>query len=239
MKNFRTRPARRTPPEYPDGDVALLAGSMPAPPDVGLWTPHFFAQLGETGLAVVDNALGSPVASAIRGAAEKSREQGELSLAGIGRRRERRVDPDIRSDLTRWVDPETAPAELAPFFALLEDLRLALNRTVFLGLQSAEVQLAYYPPGSRYDRHLDAFRDNPRRAITVVYYLNQGWSEGDGGALRAWLPSGETVDIAPLLDRLVVFMSQEIEHAVLPVAHSRFALSGWLGARATHGLPPS
>src|SRR5690554_1726629 len=75
-------------------------------------------------------------------------------------------------------------------------LRLILNRTLLLGLDNYETHYALYPPGAGYSRHLDRFKDNPLRTVSVVLYLNSQWQPGDGGELRLHLPEG-SVDGAP------------------------------------------
>jgi SM-20-related protein len=126
------------------------------------------------------------------------------------------------------LDPTDVPAGLEPTLSLFERLRLEANRAAWLGLDRRELQLARYPGnGETYARHLDAFRGGgAARRLTAIYYLNEGWRSEDGGQLRLFLPSGDR-DIAPIADRLLVFMSAEVEHAVLPVQAERWALTAW------------
>merc|ERR1711957_497583 len=111
--------------------------------------------------------------------------------------------------------------------------------------------LACYPgdekPGAAYDVHVDnpymtcmATPDDGRR-LTLIYYLNQGWDVGDGGALQVCLsdprqpPSTAadalqhpTMNILPEADTLVAFFSHTMFHSVLPcTSRKRFALSTW------------
>lgn len=70
-----------------------------------------------------------------------------------------------------------------------------------------------------------------RRRITAIYYMNKGWKSEDGGVLRIHEGKGEVGgkyrDVAPLGDRLVLFLS-DLLHEVLPSHAPRIALSGWL-----------
>ena len=86
--------------------------------------------------------------------------------------------------------------------------------------------LARYPTGARYRRHLDSYagRDIPR-LVTALLYL--AWRPQQGGQLRCHLPDGPR-DFEPLPGRLVVFMSQEVEHEVLPSVGDRLALTLWI-----------
>ena len=99
-----------------------------------------------------------------------------------------------------------------------------------------QTHIACYPGGgSRYVRHLDASVHGSTRRLTLLYYMNEGWKQGDGGELRIYLKDktkensdAEThVDVAPLLDRLLVFQSRMLEHEVLPSNIVRFALTVW------------
>lgn len=63
--------------------------------------------------------------------------------------------------------------------------------------------------------------------VTAVLYLNPQWEKGDGGELRLYpFPLG-TVDVAPRMDRLVLFNSTEMLHRVLPATAPRVCLSVW------------
>jgi SM-20-related protein len=62
--------------------------------------------------------------------------------------------------------------------------------------------------------------------VTAILYLNPDWTEAAGGLLRLHLPSGP-LDVAPLLDRLVVFRSEIVEHEVLPTHAPRWAVTAW------------
>jgi SM-20-related protein len=71
--------------------------------------------------------------------------------------------------------------------------------------------------------------------VTVILYLNDSWTEQDGGALRLYFPdeSGteKKIDILPLGGRLVVFVSGEVPHKVLPTYKERISVTGWLKDR--------
>ena len=109
---------------------------------------------------------------------------------------------------------------------MFETLRGELNREAWLGLTRFEVQLAHYPGhGEGYARHRDAFVGRASRRVTAIAYLNPAWTSGHGGELR--LHGTTTVDVEPRLGRLVVFMSAELEHEVLPTWSSRLAATAW------------
>lgn len=131
-----------------------------------------------------------------------------LTPAAVGRERE----PGVRGDELAWLDDD----------GRFEALRQELNQA-WLGLDRFELQAARYRPGAGYPRHRDAFRGGPSRRVTAIWYLNPGWS--GGGELRLHLDPPR--DIEPLDDRLVVFLSEKLEHEVLPAASERWAVTAW------------
>ena len=154
-----------------------------------------------------------------------------LHAGGVGRGGRRAVNSAIRGDRIGWLeDTPVVPAEQRLHVAL-EDLRLAMNRHLALGLFEFEGHYALYPPGAAYARHRDRFRDEDSRILSCVLYLNDTWSSADGGVLRLHLAHGETRDIAPHGGTLVVFLSERFEHEVLPAARARVSLAGWFRRR--------
>jgi SM-20-related protein len=192
-------------------------------------TPSAIAQaaraLSGPGWHVVDDWLD---AEACRGLALACGESDDLQPASIGRGDARVHDPAVRGDRTRWLDG--AHAAEADFLARLDALRMALNERLFLGLQHAEAHFAVYPPGAGYARHRDRFRDDDARVVSAVCYLNEDWEAAHGGALRLFLPGGPH-DVLPVRGRLVLFLSAEIEHEVLPASRERRSIAAWLRRR--------
>ena len=76
-------------------------------------------------------------------------------------------------------------------------------------------------------RHKDASPLQPSRKLTMLYYVNPGWTEAAGGTLRLYPPGREPTDVAPILDRLLVFLA-DVEHEVLPAVAPRFTLTVWV-----------
>ena len=79
-----------------------------------------------------------------------------------------------------------------------------------------DLQFACYLPGGFYKAHSDAQEIQSRRVLTAIYYLNRDWRAADGGRLRLHDRLGQTIDIDPVADRVVLFDSR-LEHEVLPV----------------------
>lgn len=157
-------------------------------------------------------------------------QEGALTPAGIGRGSGQAVREGVRGDRIQWLEAgESAACDR--YLALMDELRLALNAGLYLGLADYESHFALYPPGTFYQRHLDRFRDDDRRAVSAVLYLNQDWRPEQGGALRMHLDEDSPLDILPLGGRLVVFLSAELPHEVLPATHERLSLTGWFRRR--------
>lgn len=183
------------------------------------------ARLGETGWFLRDGFLGTEIARAAGTAFATL----TFRPAGMSRGARYRLDRAQRGDEIAWLERESAPPAFTPLFDAFEALRLSANQRAYLGLVRADVQAARYPGGgARYVRHLDAFPGASNRRLTAIYYLNDGWRPEHGGILRLHVGGpGESVDVEPLLDRLVVLLSERIEHEVLPARAERRAVTAW------------
>src|SRR5690606_1077631 len=141
---------------------------------------------------------------------------GALVPARVGRGAGRDRRDEVRGDRIRWLDEGAAHSAETEALALLNDLRAACNRALMTGLAEFEGHFALYPPGARYARHRDRFRDDDARVLSCVLYLNERWRREDGGALRLYVDVGSHVDVAPAGGTLVAFLSDAFEHEVLP-----------------------
>jgi SM-20-related protein len=172
---------------------------------------------------------GADARRALREDLRRLQAEGALSPAAVGREAGRALRDDIRADATRWLDDPRCGAPARAFLAELETVRIALNRSLFLGLTGVEAHYAAYPPGGGYARHRDRFRDSDARVVTWVSYLNADWGADDGGALRLHRDDGH-VDVAPV-DCSLCFLS-ELEHEVLPARRERFSIAAWFRREA-------
>ena len=187
--------------------------------------------LGEQGWFTRDAFLGEAEARLLLVEARACVDAGRLRPAGIRRGADHTLERATRGDFITWVEPgaaDTAFGRLRDTYAALGDV---LSAEAYLGLGRFDLQLAWYPgDGARYARHADAFPGQSNRRVTAIYYLNPDWVPEHGGVLRLYPASGP-VDVAPRLDRLVVFLSERIEHEVLPAHASRLALTAWFYGR--------
>jgi SM-20-related protein len=155
---------------------------------------------------------------------------GALKPAGVGRGAIPLVRSDIRGDSIQWLKAGQSPA-CDRYLLIMETLRVALNRSLYLGLDEYESHFAFYTPGASYLKHLDRFRDDDSRTVSVVIYLNADWLPGEGGALRLHPAGKHTEDIAPEAGRLLLFLSADMPHEVLPASRDRLSLAGWFRRR--------
>ena len=148
----------------------------------------------------------------------------DFHAAAVGRGMEQQRNRFVRRDLIHWMD-DRDPA-LAPWRAWTESLRVELNRRLFLGLFSFESHLAHYRPGDFYRTHVDAFRGEANRVVSLVCYLNEDWKEGDGGELVLHTEPGP-LTVQPIYRTVVLFLSEEVPHEVKPAQRDRYSVTGW------------
>jgi SM-20-related protein len=153
-----------------------------------------------------------------------------LKLAGVGRGVLQAVHAKVRGDQISWLACGQSAA-CDTYLQAMEAVRLILNKHLYLGLEEYESHFAYYEPGATYLKHLDRFRDNDSRTVSAVLYLNANWLLEEGGALRLH-PAGQAEEnISPDACRLVLFMSADILHEVLPATRDRLSIAGWFKRR--------
>ncbi|ALI01103.1 2OG-Fe(II) oxygenase [Pseudomonas sp. FW306-02-F02-AA] len=156
--------------------------------------------------------------------------EGELAPAAVGRGPFSEIREGIRGDHIQWLEPGQDEA-CDSYLGLMDSLREAMNRGLFLGLEDFESHFALYPPGAFYRKHVDRFRDDDRRMVSAVIYLNDAWLPEHGGQLRMYLEEGREHDVVPTGGCLVVFLSGEVPHEVLPATRERLSLTGWFRRR--------
>lgn len=185
--------------------------------------------LRSSGFAVVEGLCDDALLQALREDALQHAAAGRLRVASTGRGSGKQL-AGLRGDSTLWLDDPACGDAARDFLAALDALRLKINRQLLLGLHEVEAHYALYPPGAGYARHRDRFRDDDARVLSLVCYLNPDWPADAGGALRLYLPDGPR-DIAPRLGTSVLFLSDEIEHEVLPATRERLSIAAWFRRR--------
>lgn len=154
-------------------------------------------------------------------------DQSDFSQAGVGRQNRHMRNEFVRTDRICWFTGETPTGRRWLDWA--ERLQIYLNRHLFMGLFSFESHLAHYAEGDFYKRHYDAFRDQRNRVLSLVLYLNPSWGPEDGGELVLYRDDTdrEGIKVTPLLGTVVLFLSEEFPHEVLPSQRDRYSIAGW------------
>lgn len=186
--------------------------------------------LADLGLAIADAFLSPSEVHAILTGDEFVHHKLHFRKAGIGKL-DKQINEGIRGDYIQWIDPATASLPERDYLNRLRDLIGFLNQALFLSLKDVEIHRTVYPVGARYQRHLDQFRSDDHRKISVICYLNDDWRPEHGGELRLHLAEGP-VDVLPEAGRVVCFRSDLIEHEVMPATRERYSLTGWAVDRA-------
>ncbi|ENE5199114.1 2OG-Fe(II) oxygenase [Vibrio parahaemolyticus] len=147
--------------------------------------------------------------------------------ARIGRNDDVTRIESIRSDKIQWLKPAMGQP-IANYLSKMDEIRQEVNRHFFLGLFEYEAHFAKYEKGDFYQKHLDCFKGNENRRLTTVFYMNESWSEEDAGELVVYdLNDKEIATIPPRGGRLLVFLSEQFPHEVLPTNAERFSIAGW------------
>lgn len=180
------------------------------------------------GYGYSDAILDSTEVDALSQAFEQRRQAGGFRPAAVGHQAGKQILTEIRGDVICWLtEGNLLPAEAA-YFAKIQSLIAYFNRTCYLGLLDAEFHYAEYPVGTFYKRHLDRFRTDSRRKLSVICYLNEDWQPNEGGQLILYPAENQIESILPLGGRLVCFESDKLEHEVLTALRARRSITGWL-----------
>lgn len=147
--------------------------------------------------------------------------------AGIGREQMHQLNENIRTDETRWLDPESSIDQA--YLSYMSAFRLAMNQRLFLGLFDYEAHYAHYPTEAFYKRHVDAFKGQSNRILTTVMYLNPLWQPHDGGQLQIYDHTNDNmiISVEPKIGTFVVFLSEQFPHEVLAAKRDRYSIAGW------------
>lgn len=189
-----------------------------------------FEQIAEDlinqGYSIRPNALPESLAQSLLDC-QYSLNDAEYSDAGIGRNTQFAKNGFVRTDEICWIDGSSQAG--ADWLAWSARLQSYLNRRLFLGLFSFESHFAHYGPGDFYKRHYDAFKGETNRVLSLVTYLNPNWGLDDGGELVIYHSDfdREGTKVVPMFGTVVVFLSEEFPHEVLPAQRSRNSIAGW------------
>ena len=160
----------------------------------------------------------------------------DFHQAAVGSSVNEQIVKSIRGDKIRWIDEENKTETEEIFFSKINDFIEYLNLTCYMGIEESEFHYAIYPEGTFYQKHVDAFKNDDRRTLSIVLYLNdEEWKDEFGGQLTLYLAdennAEKELDILPLAGRLAVFDSKSIPHEVKTVNRPRYSITGWLKTR--------
>jgi SM-20-related protein len=183
--------------------------------------------LAEAGYAVVDNFLSPDEVDNILSSGVFQDHIAPFKRAGIGKQQDLQINEAVRGDYIKWIDKNSTPQSILIYINRLDDLAKYLNQSLYLSIKDTEIHMTIYPAGTFYKRHLDQFKKDDHRKLSVICYLNHSWKEDEGGQLKMYSASGP-VEVLPKGGRLVCFRSDQLEHEVLPATRDRLSLTGWM-----------
>jgi SM-20-related protein len=160
-------------------------------------------------------------------------DSGALHEARVGRATQSEKNMAVRGDATLWLDDTPANSVEADALQAIHQLRSDLNEALYVGATSIELHYAHYPAGTYYTRHLDRFRDDDTRVVSLVFYLNDDWQEASGGELVIYDEQHAPLQrVVPRAGTMVAFLSDRFPHEVLPATQARLSLTGWMRRRS-------
>jgi len=179
--------------------------------------------LVENGYIVIQNALDKELSSKLLDSAKNEKDFKRAGISGAG---DLHLDNERRRDKIHWLDDSDKAQK--EFLEFADGLREYINRSLYLGLSYYESHFAIYDEGDFYETHLDCFKNSKNRVVTTVYYLNNEWTEDDGGELIVYDENENYLaKVAPDANTLVVFMSEKFPHEVLSANKKRYSIAGW------------
>jgi SM-20-related protein len=161
----------------------------------------------------------------------------EFKPAGIGRNKSQQVNSQVRTDSTLWFSGNTAIQQT--YLNAMEQLRIGLNRRLFLGLFDFECHYSHYAKGDFYQRHMDAFKGgvsqgHSNRVLSTVFYMNSDWGENDGGELLLYSDKqvSPLLTVPPVFNSCMIFLSDTFPHEVLTSQCDRYSIAGWYRSKS-------
>lgn len=204
----------------------LAAESAWLPPAGEALFEQIASDLCDQGFSIQPGALPADLTQTLYDYVQAMNEQ-QFNQAGIGRQQDFMTNQFVRTDEICWINGESSAGQ--QWLNWTAQLQQHLNRRLFLGLFSFESHFAHYGCGDFYKRHTDAFRGEANRVLSVVVYLNPGWAAADGGELVLYRTNTDKqgINVLPEWGTVVVFLSEEFPHEVLPANRDRYSIAGW------------
>ena len=179
-------------------------------------------KLVEDGYIIIENIFETSLSDDLL----NSLDEQKFKRAGISSSSTLHIDNQRRRDKICWLESSNKAQE--KFLTFCDGLRVYLNHSLYLGLSYYEAHFAIYEEGDFYEKHLDSFKGSKNRVVTTVYYLNEDFSKEDGGELLIYDKNDKLITkVIPNTNKLVVFLSEEFPHEVLPAKKKRHSIAGW------------
>ncbi|GLI61955.1 hypothetical protein VaNZ11_004518, partial [Volvox africanus] len=204
------------------------------------------------GYAVLDNYISDAVIKGSRAELRVMEPHYSPGMIWVGKEAEAGAQisvSSVRGDIVLWLDDQALNATAFVkdgvrrecSFLQLQQMLADVDELVFEGLRPrlsylaglhrrSDAMMAVYPgKGTRFAKHVDNTTMDGRR-LTVLTYLNPGWLEKQGGALRLFpirKGAAPVVDILPVSGRVALFLSAEVAHEVMPAYAPRHAVTLW------------
>ena len=182
------------------------------------------------GFAVIHGFVDEQTVASIQEEMNVLREEGKFRPAAVGKGSNQAVISSERGDVILWIDPDTTRDAIRDYLQRMDELRGALNRHFYFGLEKFECHFAEYPVGTHYARHSDRHKTGSTRRVSTVLYLNRNWKEEDGGQLVLYPSTGPPAPVQPMEGTLAIFLS-EMEHEVKATHRARRSITGWMHHR--------
>lgn len=189
-------------------------------------------QIAEQGYCILKDALPQDIGKALMQILHANSLQ-QFHQAGVGRSDNYVKDQHVRKDQIHWITQDTVGAE--SWLSWTNELMVYLNRRLFLGLFSFESHFSHYRKGDFYKKHQDAFKGKSNRKLSLVIYLNKQWQDSNGGELVIYTNDDlqPAIKIKPKLGTVVLFLSEDFPHEVLPSHTDRYSIAGWFRVNPT------
>lgn len=158
---------------------------------------------------------------------QRLKRDSRMIQAGIGNAIIKDKGQKIRGDRTCWLDTKSKNAAEMEFLDTVRQFMVHLNKTCFTGLNACEFHYALYEEGTSYSRHRDQLKNDYNRKFSMISYLNDNWTEQDGGQLIVH-HEDHAQEILPTNQKAVFFQSDVLEHEVAIAHRPRMSLTGWL-----------
>ena len=181
----------------------------------------------ETKVGISEDFLSKSLAKILKSNIEQLNNEGRMVNAGTGNKFAINQDKKIRGDKIFWIEKKNKFDNEKEFIEQIEDFIDYLNKTCFTNIKSYEFHYALYEVGSFYKTHKDQFNNDNGRKFSVINYLNENWTEDNGGQLLVY-QNNETQKILPNTRKAVFFQSDMISHEVIQANRTRMSVTGWL-----------